>query len=1236
MTILQRLLKPIVDVRKEEALTALLMFLYSFLAMTSYNILKPITRSKFISDLGADNLPYVLLAAGVLIGVIMQGYSRGTALLPRKWVVPAAQASAAGLLVVFWFLFQTGATWVPVAFYLFGLILGILLISQFWTIANDIFDPRQAKRLFGFIGGGASLGGIMGSSILQFAQQVGTNNLLLVSAAILAVCIFVVAAILRQRRDVELSDLGAAAEEKGVSGGEAFRLIRESKHLQIIALVIGFAAIGAQIIEQQLNMAAEAARGQENTDAITALLGQVQLYLSISGFVIQVWLTSKIQRNLGVGFALLLLPVALGSTGLVILATGALWAPMMARVFDTSLRYTVDKTTREILFLPLPTDIKYQAKPFVDVTVDRFAKGIGALITLVLIKDWGLNFDWVQLSYASLALMALWFVAAIAAKRGYLAAFRRSIERRDVRAAEVRLDVADLSTVETLVEELANPDEQRVLYAIDILESLEKRNLVTPLLLYHESPRVRARALEAMAEARPEIARRWLPSIERMLSDPDRRVRAAAVSALSNINEATVFDLVRPHLDDDDPRIQSTAATVLARSERDDDVDRAEAALARLAADSSDANAAARRDVAAAIGQIGRERFHVLLIPLLYDADPGVAEEAMRSVRRLGTSSSIFVPTLVSLLRNRRLKGAAREVLVGYGEPVVDALAHFLADPDEDAWVRRHIPATLARIPCQRSMTALSDMLKAADDGFLRYKLVSAIDKLHREHPALTFDRGGLEALALREGRRYFECLGLHYNLFVRERLPADALLARTLLDKVERSQQRIFTLLGLLYRWQDISAARWAIQKGDAKARSSALEYLDNVLQGQVRKRLLPVLEDAPLEEKVRRGNVFLKTRTRNAEETLLQLINDDDQVVAACAINLVAQQKIWALADDIEHVLAHRDARDWYVFEAASWALADYRLPDNRRRQLWIEPLPAVEIAERLSAMPAFRNVWVDEVIRIAGTGRQVRHDAGTVLYQEGAPPGHLQVLLDGRVTVRTRSGHTRELAPPAPLGLEEVFQGAPMASSIRTTETTVCLSLTSDECRMLMADNPELVEGLFGAILAGQAFASGRVRLRGEGAADLSRLADEGVKPVERVLALQSISLFADVSTEELLKLADVARPLVFIEGETLFDVTDTPSVFVVLDGRISLEVDGADPVVADRADAIGVYETLAGVPVGRVARVVERGAALVIDHDDLFDLLGHRPELIQQLFSVLFARQDATSPLVTSEA
>ena len=68
----------------------------------------------------------------------------------------------------------------------------------------------------------------------------------------------------------------------------------------------------------------------------------------------------------------------------------------------------------------------------------------------------------------------------------------------------------------------------------------------------------------------------------------------------------------------------------------------------------------------------------------------------MESVRAAGADDFVFVPALIALLRNRQLKGTRARVLVSYGEPVVDALAHFMRDPDEDIWVRRHIPATLA------------------------------------------------------------------------------------------------------------------------------------------------------------------------------------------------------------------------------------------------------------------------------------------------------------------------------------------------------------------------------------------------------------------------------------------------------------------------------------------------------------------------------------------------------------
>src|SRR5688572_26285810 len=195
-----RLLRPVVQLRESETTTALLMFLYSFLAMTSYNIIKPLSKSQFISSLGADDLPYVTFGLGVLIGVIMQGYTKLIAGVPRRWMIPVTQVGIAGVLVLFWFLFTfVGADWVAVAFYIAVSILAILLISQFWTLANDIYDPRQAKRIFGFIGGGASLGGATGAALTAFlVESLGAQNMLLVSASIMAICVAIVLFVLRR------------------------------------------------------------------------------------------------------------------------------------------------------------------------------------------------------------------------------------------------------------------------------------------------------------------------------------------------------------------------------------------------------------------------------------------------------------------------------------------------------------------------------------------------------------------------------------------------------------------------------------------------------------------------------------------------------------------------------------------------------------------------------------------------------------------------------------------------------------------------------------------------------------------------------------------------------------------------------------------------------------------------------------------------------------------------------
>src|SRR4030095_12922897 len=101
----------------------------------------------------------------------------------------------------------------------------------------------------------------------------------------------------------------------------------------------------------------EALKGHEGDAAIAAFLAQIIVYTSIVGFILQVVATSRTHRSLGLVFALVLLPVALGSMATVILLTGAFWAPQAARVLDSTLRYTVDQTSREVLVLPMPSQL---------------------------------------------------------------------------------------------------------------------------------------------------------------------------------------------------------------------------------------------------------------------------------------------------------------------------------------------------------------------------------------------------------------------------------------------------------------------------------------------------------------------------------------------------------------------------------------------------------------------------------------------------------------------------------------------------------------------------------------------------------------------------------------------------------------------------------------------------------------------------------------------------------------
>jgi len=515
----------------------------------------------------------------------------------------------------------------------------------------------------------------------------------------------------------------------------------------------------------------------------------------------------------------------------------------------------------------------------------------------------------------------------------------------------------------------------------------------------------------------------------------------------------------------------------------------------------------------------------------------------------------------------------------------------------------------------------------ADTDGFLRFQAVRALGRLRRADESLTVPADPVIASLMREANRYFSYLSLHFNLVHHDPVAKDTLLARALDEKLHRTVDRIYRLLSLVYPWKDIAAARWTLEHGDSRGRAGALEYLDNLLTGPVRKRVLPVLEEVPLEEKVRRGNVLLKSRIRDAEDSLAQLVHDEDQIVAATAIHFVEARGLWALESDLEYALEHRDARDWHVFEASSWALAARRMAAEKRREKWMEPLPVVELSDRLRRMALFDFVSVDELFRIAAAGRQVRHENGQLLYEQGTHPDDLQFLLDGSVSRRAEGEPPQDLVPPAALGFEEVLEGAPAAATIRAVQRAICLALRNEQVLQLLAENAELAQGLFRMVLersGGDRW--GGVARRTVTHPSVARLED-GVQAIEKILVMEEMPILARAQAEDIAALAAIAREVPLTAGELLFREGDAPALYVLLAGELSLEpMAGGEPVHAASGDTVGVYETLSGAETtGWRAHVTTSGTALRIEREAFFDLLTERIELLQDMFSALLHRR-----------
>jgi AAA family ATP:ADP antiporter len=385
--------------------------LYIFCLMTSYYVLRPIRDTVGIAGGNTDDLPWLFTGTLLAMLVLNPLFALLVRRLSARIFIPAVYLFFISNLIVLGILLSTtegqAHLWTGYAFFIWLSVFNLFVVSVFWMLMVDIVDTAQSKRLFGILSAAASVGAIAGSSIAASAKGVSHGTLMFASALLLGAAIFCVARILAlvegRNRDKALQ---LDRQEIGGSVWAGLAHVARSPYLLAIGLYILLYAITSTFLYfQQSQIAAKAFATSADRRAFFA---QVDLAVNVLTLLIQVFLTGRILKVLGIAAAAAFLPL-LTVAGFGLLAAVPTIAVLVGfQVVRRVGNFGLSRPTREVLFTVVSREDKYKAKSVIDTVVYRLGDQVGSW-SYALVGGLGM----VGVSLIGLALAAVWTANAV-------------------------------------------------------------------------------------------------------------------------------------------------------------------------------------------------------------------------------------------------------------------------------------------------------------------------------------------------------------------------------------------------------------------------------------------------------------------------------------------------------------------------------------------------------------------------------------------------------------------------------------------------------------------------------------------------------------------------------------------------------------------------------------------------------------------------------------------------------
>ena len=1038
------MLKKLFKINQGEGLPTLILF-FHFFAYVAISITGTAARDAyFLNMVDKKYLPLMFLAIAIVLSIVIEIYSRLSKNRDLSTIVTGTGIIFIATLLA---IQKNLEGWVIPFLYVWKDIIDAIIITQFWLIASQVFDPRQAKRLFGLLGAGGALAAIIiGSSISQFVSVFGSENLLFVTMSFIIIVILM-ANLIRPYRNLNEQKHQTSKKDVHKNTGKSF-----TPYLKSLAIIIGLAAVASRVVDYQFKITAVASF--PNQDDLVNFFGQYYAVTGVATMIIQLFITSRLLSRFGIIVAILILPT-LFMAG----AAGFLMSPVLAAVYiskfsDQVFRFTFHNASIQLLWIPVKRTIKNRLKPVIEGSIRAGLEGVSGILIFLSITMFNVPIHYLSISIILITIY--WIKRSFRLKKLYIKELQSAIEKRELNFEELTLDIQDEAMVKTINLALNNDDESQQILALEMIKDIPLTPWKNSLnrLLNDGSMIVKKEILNISFDDENIISDQKIISL--INNESDLEIESIEIAGKRKLTDA--LPIIMDRIDAENKEKQLIAAAAIRNI--DPDSSNKEKDLLLSAFNSNDENICSL-----IIIQMKNDN-EILpdekLIKYLNEESSKVRNAALSVAE--SRASLVLLPHIIQCLSYPRSAMPARSALQVYDEnEVVKLLIENAQNQNVEKSLVIGVIRTIKKYPTKDSI----DMLLSVISPKIPPIQAVAVDSLIHIARELPLDEKQIaitkEELIKTSKYAYEKIIALSQI----EENEKNQLLRYLLQDEV-RKLIPVIMKLGILDKPQTpIETYIQYVLNNEEDKLPYVLEFFENIFSQEERKIVNSLIDDISIEDKCKVAKNHFDELTTDINQFLGYYIGTIQELKVALTLDYAFRtnnQEILGKANwsNLPESFIIKDIITRHSKESPdslnTWPINDYLLDSNQ-----LTMYSTLEKAMILKSVDLFASIPSQELIRVAQIAEEEEYQTDTSLCKEGDYGDCMYIIANGKVKVHKGDHTLVELEKGAFVGDMALLDQEPRSADLTTSLETTLLKISQDAFYELMSSNFEIMNGI-----------------------------------------------------------------------------------------------------------------------------------------------------------------------------